>query len=79
MCYDFEVDTGASDNFIRESTWNLLGKPKLQSTRQTFQSATLDDIPILGTATLDSSLNYNKRKLLHYLILIYLEDLLYIF
>ena len=46
---DFEVNTGASDNFIEKSTWNLLGKPKLLCKKHKFQSVTLDDIPILGT------------------------------
>ena len=31
---DFEVDISAIDSFIGESTWILLGKPKLLSTKK---------------------------------------------
>ena len=39
---NFEVDSGANDNFIRKSTFNLLGNPKLQSTKHKFDNLKSD-------------------------------------
>ncbi len=44
----FEVDTGASDNFLSEENWTKLGKPTLSATETSYQSATRHPLPTLG-------------------------------
>lgn len=46
--FNFEVDTGAGDNFISEDRWMKLGKPQLHPTPCNFISASGHPLPALG-------------------------------
>ena len=52
---NFEVDTGAADNFLGKTAWSELGEPK-ESTQQ-FKSASQHKLPILGTVNLQAETN----------------------
>ena len=44
----FELDTGAGENFISSETWNQLGRPKLNPISSKYESATKHQLPTLG-------------------------------
>ena len=46
---DFEVDSGARDNFCSTQTWTKLGKPSLQTAPTRYITATGSSVPVLGT------------------------------
>ena len=52
---NFEVDTGAADNFITEEYWSKLGEPELKQTDEVFKSATTHNLPVLGYFTAPAS------------------------
>ena len=54
--FHFEVDTGAGDNFCTTHVWEEIGKPNLSPASSSYESATGDPIPTLGTFTTDVSL-----------------------
>ena len=47
----FEVDTGASDNFISKECWSKIGKPPLQGVDVQYESASKHSLPVLGAFT----------------------------
>ena len=47
--FEFEVDSGARDNFCSERTWMKLGKPPLQTSPGKYVAATGSPVPVLGT------------------------------
>ena len=53
----FEIDSGASDTFCCEATWQTLGKPTLQPVTVRYQVAEGSPLPVVGqfqsTATID--------------------------
>ena len=53
----FEIDSGASDTFCCEATWQTLGKPTLQPVTVQYQVAEGSPLPVVGqfqsTATID--------------------------
>ena len=54
---NFEVDTGAADNFLGKTAWSELGEPRLQESIQQFKSASQHKLPILGTINLQAETN----------------------
>ena len=53
LCIDgeevvFEVDTGAGDSFLSKISWLRLGKPALQVSNKTYESASEHHLPVLG-------------------------------
>ena len=53
----FEIDSGASDTFCCEATWQTLGKPTLQPVSIQYQVAEGSPLPVVGqfqsTASID--------------------------
>ena len=53
----FEIDSGASDTFCCEATWQTLGKPTLQPVTIRYQVAEGSPLPVVGqfqsTASID--------------------------
>ena len=53
----FEIDSGASDTFCCEATWQTLGKPILQPVSVQYQVAESSPLPVVGqfqsTASID--------------------------
>ena len=53
----FEIDSGASDTFCCEATWQTLGKPTLQPVSVQYQVAEGSPLPVMGqfqsTASID--------------------------
>ena len=53
----FEIDSGASDTFCCEATWQTLGKPTLQPVTVRYQVAEGSPLPVVGqfqsTASID--------------------------
>ena len=53
----FEIDSGASDTFCCEATWQTLGKPILQPVSVQYQVAEGSPLPVVGqfqsTASID--------------------------
>ena len=60
--FTFEVDTGASDNFMSESYWLSLGRQNLQPGSESFLSASGHDLPVLGIYTANSVKLLGQRK-----------------
>ena len=60
--FTFEVDTGASDNFMSESYWLSLERPDLQPISESFLSASGHDLPVLGIYTANSVKLLGQRK-----------------
>ena len=58
----FEIDSGASDTFCCEATWQTLGKPTLQPVSVQYQVAEGSPLPVVGqfqsTASIDGKLPY---------------------
>ena len=56
----FEIDSGASDTFCCEATWQTLGKPTLQPVTVRYQVAEGSPLPVVGqfqsTASIDGKL-----------------------
>ena len=50
---NFEIDTGAGDNFLDSRAWMCLGQPMLTKSNRKFESASLHSLPILGALKLD--------------------------
>ena len=46
--FSFEVDTGAADNYLTESVWEQLGKPKMSTCDAQYESASKHQLPVLG-------------------------------
>ena len=55
---DFEIDTGAGDNFISYENWQKLGKPQLQPCSKQFESASQHPLPVFGI--LETSISEEK-------------------
>jgi hypothetical protein len=53
---DFEVDTGAGENFMGKSVWQKLGAPTIEEPVRQFQSASQHPLPVLGTLTVQAAL-----------------------
>ena len=47
--FHFEIDTGAGDNFCSQQVWEEIGQPALSAVHCTYESATGDAIPTLGS------------------------------
>ena len=47
--FQFEVDSGARDNFCSKQVWTELGRPKLRPAQIRYVSAAGDPLPTLGT------------------------------
>ena len=60
---EFEVDTGAGDNFLSKNVWSTLGKPELQEPCQHFESASQHELPVLGTVTLQAEIEDSQQSL----------------
>eukprot|EP00795_Rhopilema_esculentum_P013866 gene13866-4813_t len=61
---NFEVDTGAGDNFLGKTAWKELGEPILEAPSQQFESASQHKLPVLGTVMLQAETeNYNQQSL----------------
>ena len=61
---NFEVDTGAGDNFLGKTAWKELGEPILEAPSQQFESASQHKLPVLGTVLLQAETeNYNQQSL----------------
>ena len=67
---EFEVDTGAGDNFLGKDAWSTLGKPELQEPCQHYESTSQHELSDLGTVTLQAetedsqpSLGFNVTEL----------------
>ena len=60
---EFEVDTGAGDNFLGKNAWSTLGKPELQEPCQHFESASQHELPVLGTVTLQAETEDSQQSL----------------
>ena len=60
--FTFEVDTGASDNFMSKSYWLSLGRPDLQPVSKSFLSASGHDFPVHGTYTANLVKLLGQRK-----------------
>ena len=56
---DFEIDTGAGDNFLGRQTWRCLGQPDLTEPDRQFESASLHNLPVLGSIWLDAQVVQN--------------------
>ena len=56
---DFEIDTGAGDNFLGRQTWRCLGQPDLTEPDRQFESASLHNLPVLGSIRLDAQVVQN--------------------
>jgi hypothetical protein len=70
--FKMELDTATTGNFVSQSVWKQLGKPKLDDVRHRYESASKHDLPILGTFTgltkdprtgQESSLSYIVTKI----------------
>lgn len=44
-----ELDTATTGNFVSQSVWKQLGKPKLEEVRHRYESASKHNLPVLGT------------------------------
>ena len=62
--FTFEVVTDASDNFINESYWLILGRLDLQPVGESFLPAYGHDIPVLEIYTPRSVKKLEHRKLI---------------
>ena len=51
---NFEVDTGAGDNFLGREAWASLGQPELTGSDRKFESASQHSLPILGSVQLEA-------------------------
>ena len=51
---DFEVDTGAGENFMGRTVWEQLGEPELVGSSQQFQSASEHPLPVMGSVTVQA-------------------------
>ena len=51
---NFEVDTGAGESFVGQSTWQRLGAPELAQPTQQFESASQHPLPVLGSITVSA-------------------------
>ena len=49
----FEVDTGSAENFITETVWKELGKPRLTQCTSQYESASKHPLPVLGVVHCD--------------------------
>ena len=47
--FSFEIDTGAAENFMSENIWQKLGKPKLNQVSRKYESASGDQLKVLGS------------------------------
>ncbi len=47
--FTMELDTATTGNFVSQSVWKQLGKPKLGDVRHRYESASKHDLPVLGT------------------------------
>ena len=47
--FTMELDTATTGNFVSQSVWKQLGKPKLDDVRHRYESASKHDLPVLGT------------------------------
>ena len=56
---DFEIDTGAGDNFLGRQTWRCLGQPNLTEPDRQFESASLQNLHVLGSIRLDAQVVQN--------------------
>jgi hypothetical protein len=70
--FKMELDTATTGNFVSQSVWKQLGKPKLDDVRHRYESASKHDLPIMGTFTgltkdprtgQESSLSYIVTKI----------------
>lgn len=59
---NFEVDTGAAENFLGENVWKDLGKPKLQDSGRRFESASQDPLPVLGAVALSAQVDQSQQQ-----------------
>ena len=59
----FEVDTGSHDNFLSYENWLRIGKPQLQPSQSEYESASLHNIPLIGTCILDVCFPEGNGKL----------------
>ena len=57
-----ELDTGACDNFITDKVWQKLGRPVLQPSTTRYESATQDEINVLGRCQIRSKLPNERGK-----------------
>ena len=58
--FDFEVDTGAGDNFLGSNTWRDLGQLHLTESHRQFESASQHKLPVKGCVTLNSQVTQHN-------------------
>ena len=58
--FDFEVDTGAGDNFLGSNTWRDLGQPHLTESHRQFESARQHKLPVKGCVKLNSQVTQHN-------------------
>ncbi|XP_067948855.1 uncharacterized protein [Watersipora subatra] len=64
-----EVDTRAGDNFISLDNWKKMGSPTLKTSEVHYESATKDNIDILGVCLVKTKLDsHQHEKQLHFVI-----------
>ena len=51
---NFEVDTGAGDNFLGRAAWASMGQPELTESDRVYESASHHSLPVLGSLQLDA-------------------------
>ena len=54
--FEFELDSGARDNFCHVNIWKRLGSPLLQRPETVYKSATGDEIPVQGIFMTEASI-----------------------
>ena len=55
-----QLDTATGANFLSKSSWKKLGEPKLDKPTLKYQSASLHDLPVIGTFV--SSVSYGNSE-----------------
>ena len=58
----FEIDSGASDTFCCEATWQMLGKPPLQPVTVQYQVAEGSPLPVVGQFQSTASIDGKSSK-----------------
>ena len=58
--FDFEVDTGAGDNFLGSNTWRDLGQSHLTESHRQFESARQHKLPVKGCVKLNSQVTQHN-------------------
>ena len=58
--FNFEVDTGAGDNFCSIEVWEKLGKPELTTVEVVYEVANKQPLPVLGFFKVDAKIHQQQ-------------------